>query len=136
MKKTTLGKVAGGLGLAALAAGVATTYFFSGAEGKKRKKAVGAWGEKAKKEMLAKIKQMKNLSKDAYLEATNEILSKYKQVKNIDPSELSALGKELKGHWDQISKDLKKAGKKTVTTITKKVTPKKPATKSKPTNKK
>jgi hypothetical protein len=39
-------------------------------------------------------------------------LAKYKQIKNIDPKEVEALGKELKGHWEKIAKDLSKMGSK------------------------
>jgi len=111
-KKTSgVGKAAAGLGLAALAAGAAATYFFSGSEGKKHQQQAQALGKKAKTEMLHRIKQMKSVSKKTYDQAAKEVLAKYKQVKNIDPGELTALGKELKGHWDSISKTLDKAAK-------------------------
>lgn len=123
-QKSNAGKIVAGVGLTALAAAAAAGYYFTGPNGKKHRKIVNAWSEKAKKEMLAKIKQMKNLSKETYLEASNEIISKYKDIKNIDPKELSELGKELKGHWNNISKDLKKAGNQAVKTITKKTSAK------------
>jgi uncharacterized protein YktA (UPF0223 family) len=119
-KISTATKVAGGLGLAALAAGAAATYYFSGPEGKKHQKIVKGWAKKAQAELVSKMKQMETVSKKGYEQATSEVLEKYKQVKNIDPAELNALGKELKGHWDNISKSLVKAANKTV----KKVAPK------------
>jgi hypothetical protein len=55
---------------------------------------------------------MKGVSKQAYDSAAKEVLAKYKQIKNIDPKEVEALGKELKGHWEKIAKDLSKMGSK------------------------
>jgi uncharacterized protein HemX len=120
-KKPSAGKIAGGLGLAAIAAAAAATYYFSGKQGKKHLKEFSGWNKKAKAEMLKKIKQMKSVSKQAYDEAAAEVLSKYKQAKNIDPKELQAFGRELKGHWEKISKELAKLGaKKPVTKKSKK----------------
>jgi hypothetical protein len=114
-KKSSSSKIAGGLGLAALAAGVAAIAaknYFGGKEGKKRLKKLSGWSEKAKAEMLIKIKNMKAVSKQAYDQAATEVLAKYKQAKNIDPKELEAFGKELKGHWEKITKDISKLGAK------------------------
>lgn len=109
MQKTTK-KIAEGLGLAALAAGAAATYFFYGPGGKTRQKNLKVWSKKAKEELVKKIKSMKSVSKQTYETATKEVLAKYKQIKNIDPKEVEVLGKELKGHWEKISKDLSKIG--------------------------
>ena len=110
MKKTTK-KIAEGLGLAALAAGAAATYFFYGQGGNKRRKQLSAWSKKAKEDMVKKIKAMKKVSKQNYEIAAKEVLAKYKQAKNIAPKEVEILGKELKGHWQKISADLVKLGK-------------------------
>ena len=120
-KKTSgAGKIAAGVGLAALAAAAAGAYYFNGPDGKKHKKQVKAWSEKAKKEMIAKVKQMKSMSAGAYHQAAAEVLAKYKQAKNVDPAELAALGKELKSHWDGISKTLAKAAQKAGKVVTRK----------------
>ncbi len=111
MKKSTK-QIAEGLGLAALAAGAAATYFFAGTHGEKNRKQLSAWGKKAKEELVKKIKVMEKVSKTNYEIATKEILAKYKQIKNIDPKEVEALGKELKAHWQKISGDLAKVGSK------------------------
>ena len=114
-KKSTSKKIAGGLGLAALAAGaaaVAAGYYFTGKEGKKNLKKLSGWSKKANAEMLVKIKQMKAVSKQTYDHAAKEVLAKYKQAKNIDPKELEAFGRELKRHWEKISKEVTKLGAK------------------------
>ncbi|MFA5991549.1 MAG: hypothetical protein WC794_04890 [Candidatus Doudnabacteria bacterium] len=122
MQKTTK-KIAEGLGLAALAAGAAATYFFYGQDGKKNRKTLTAWSKKAKEEMVKKIKGMKKVSKANYEVAAKEVLAKYKQIKNIDPKDVEVLGKELKGHWQKISGDLTKLGQ-TKKPVVKKAVPK------------
>ncbi len=97
-------KITRGLGVAALAAAAAATYYFSSAEGKKNLKKARAWTESAKKDMVAKIQDMKNFSEKAYQQAAKEVMAKYKQAKNIDPKEVMAFGAELKQHWESIAK--------------------------------
>jgi TRAP-type mannitol/chloroaromatic compound transport system substrate-binding protein len=127
--KSNTAKIAGGLGLAAIAATAAATYYFKGPNGKKHQKEASAMVKKAKLDMLSKIKQMKNVSKQAYHDAASEIMKKYSSAKNIDPKELIELGKELKGHWDNISKTVEKGAKKiskpAINAIAKKPAPKK-----------
>ena len=103
---SSLGKVAEGLGVAALAG--AAIYYLTGKEGEKRRKNLSSWAKKAEAEVAQKIKGAKSFSKTAYEQAAKEVLAKYKQAKNIDPKELATFGKELKGHWDQIAKGANK----------------------------
>lgn len=124
-QSSTTKKIAAGVGLAALAAAAAATYYFKGPEGKKHQKEAMAMAKKAKMEMLAKMKQMKNFSKEAYHKATAEVLAKYKQAKNINPKDLQALGHELKSHWDNIAKTVEKSAQKMSAATAKKVVPKK-----------
>jgi hypothetical protein len=113
MEKTSAGvKVAGVLGLAAGAATVAAGYYFFGKDGKEHRKEAGNWTKKAKMEMLEKIKDMKEVSKDAYQEALEEVLEKYKELKGVDPKELKKFGHELMAHWEKISKDAAKLADK------------------------
>ena len=118
-KKSSAGKVAAGLGVAALAAGAAAAYFFTGKGGKQNRKKVSAWAHKAKQEVVRDLKKMKTVSKAAYHKTSQEVLAKYKQAKNIDPKELTELGNELKGHWNKISKDIAKLGAKGKTAVKK-----------------
>jgi hypothetical protein len=110
MVKTSIaGKVArGALGLAAGAAAVAAGYYFFGKDGKEHRKEAGNWTKKAKMEMLEKIKQMKDVSKDAYQGALEDVLKKYQELKGVDPKELKKFGQELMAHWEKISKDAAK----------------------------
>ena len=120
-KKTSSGaKIAAGVGIAALAAGAAAAYYFTGKGGKANRRKVSAWTHKAKQEVVRELKKMKTVSKAAYHKTAAEVLAKYKQAKNIDPQELTALGHELKGHWDKISKHVSKLGTKAKTAAKKK----------------
>lgn len=114
MAKTTSteAKVAGGLGLAAVAAAAAAGYFFYGKGGSKHRKEFQVWSKGAKLEMIKKIKAMKVVSKQAYDTAAKEVMAKYKAAKSITPEEAAVLGSELKKHWVKISQDLQKVGKK------------------------
>jgi hypothetical protein len=103
-KKSSMGKVAAGFGVAALAAGAAAAYYLTGEGAKKHQKEIKGWAKKAKAEIAHKLKDAEKLSKTAYEQALEQVMAKYKQAKNIDPQELAAFGKELKGHWDDISK--------------------------------
>jgi hypothetical protein len=107
-KTSTTTKVAEGLGIAALAAGAAAAYYFSGKGGQTKRNQAKAWVKTAKTEMAQKIKGMEKFSKAAYEQAGKEIMAKYKQAKNIDPKELAAFGQELKMHWNVISKQVEK----------------------------
>jgi len=109
---STGAKVATGLGVAALAAAAAATYYFAGPKGKQHQKQAKAWAGQAKAEMLKKIKGMKTVSKAAYQKAAREVMAKYKQAKNVDAGELAALGKEIQSHWNSISKEVAKLGAK------------------------
>jgi hypothetical protein len=81
MEKTSAAvKVAGALGLATGAATVVAGYYFFGKNGKEHRKQAGNWTKNAKMEMLEKIKQMKDVSQDAYNEALDEVLSKYEEI--------------------------------------------------------
>lgn len=113
MEKTSIAtKAAGVLGLATGAATVAAGYYFFGKNGKEHRKEAGNWTKKAKMEMLEKIKDMKEVSKDAYHEALEEVLEKYKVLDGIDAKELKSFGQELMDHWEKISKDAGKLGGK------------------------
>jgi hypothetical protein len=113
MEKTSAAvKVAGALGLATGAATVAAGYYFFGKNGKEHRKQAGNWSKKAKMEMLEKIREMKDVSQDAYKEALDEVLEKYKRLDGIDLKELKSFGQELMAHWEKISKDAAKLGSK------------------------
>lgn len=108
-KKSEATGVAIGLGLAAGAAAIAGTYYFYGKDGNKHRKTLKSWSVKARGEVMERLESMTDVTRKNYDAVLAEVLGKYKAVKNIDPKELEELTKELKGHWDAISKTLQSA---------------------------
>jgi hypothetical protein len=98
-----------GLGLAALAAAAAGLYYFYGSkEGEKRRKALKGWTVKAKGEVMQKLEKLQDIDRETYDKIVDQVISRYRGVKDISVGELLSLGKELKGHWTNISKDVNK----------------------------
>lgn len=116
MKKTQKRALAVGAGVAALAAAAAGTYLLAGKRGAKNRAKVKAWVKDVQKDVVSQLKKAKGVSKKAYNEAVDTALAGYKNLKNVDKSELLAAGRELKSHWDSISKQLTGAPKKRRTT--------------------
>lgn len=131
MKKSSKHAIEAGLGAAALAAtAAAAAYFLTGKDGAKNRKKLGAWATKAKKEVAKEVKNMKSYSQGSYDKTVDAVLKNYKNLKNLDSSEVLALGKELKGHWESIQSEVKK------TLAKRSSVGKKPAAKAKPKTKK
>ena len=103
--------VAVGLGLAAGAAAIAGAYYFYGKEGAKHRKNLKSWTVKAQGEIMEKMEGMQEVTRKKYDAVVTQVLSQYKTMKNVDAAELQALARELKGHWEAISKTLSKAAK-------------------------
>ncbi len=114
MKKTNKSTVAAAAtGIAALgAAAAAGMYFFGGKSGAKNRQKVTRWGEKAKKQILEELKAMEKVSKSNYDLVVDAVTKQYKDLKNVDPKELQEFAKEIKGHWDSISKEVGGVAKK------------------------
>ena len=109
---TSAGKMAGSvIGVAVAVAALTAGFYFYGKGGEKRRKEISDWNEQAKKDILSKIKRMKNITKDAYDKTVSEVIAKYKQVKNVDPKALQQFSKELQEHWAEISKQAAKVVK-------------------------
>lgn len=112
MKKSQKKAIAVGAGVAALAAAAAGTYLFTGKRGEKNRATVKKWVGSAQKEVAKQVKGMEKMSKAAYNKTVDTVLQQYESLKDIDKSELLAVAKELKGHWDTISKEVSTASKK------------------------
>jgi hypothetical protein len=104
--------VAIGAGVAALAA---AGYFLFGPNGKKNRKQIKGWTVKAKGEVLEKIEQMKEVTKESYKAAVEEVTANYAKLKHVAPEEAKRLAAELIRHWSAIERDYapkKKSAKK------------------------
>ena len=107
-KKLVIEVGAAGLGLAALAAAAAGTYFLYGSKNaSKNRKKIKGWMLKAKGEVLQEMEHMKDMSESRYHDTIDAMSERYKMLKHVDKKELNHLVKELKSHWKHIKKDLK-----------------------------
>ena len=118
---STAKKVAIGAGIAALgAAAVAGTYFLYGSKNAaKNRKQVKAWAIKAKGDILERLEGLKEVNEEVYNRVVDEVSAQYKKAKNLTAADLVEFVDEVKGHWKDISKDVKKGAGATRTTRTK-----------------
>lgn len=118
-------KLAIGVGLAALAAAAAGTYFLYGSKnaGKNRKR-VKAWTLKAKGEVLEKLENLKVVDEEIYRKIVKDVAARYQALKKIDTKDVLAFATELNNHWKEIAKkagtSARRAAKKTSKKVSKK----------------
>lgn len=117
-----------GIGLTAAALAAIGGYFFYGSKNAaQNRKKVKGWMVKAKGEVLERIEEAKNLTREDYELIVDDVVKSYKTLKNASANEVSALARELKADWKHIEKSAhtpKKAGKKVAAKVARK-TPKK-----------
>lgn len=112
-----------GIGLTAAIAAAAGTFFLYGSKNaSKNRKAVKSWTLKAKAEVLEGLEQAKEMSQEEYEELINAVSGAYKGAKNATKGDIVEFQKEMKDHWNKISKiaPMKKA-KKVVSEVKKPV---------------
>lgn len=81
---------------------------------KDRKKAaakVKGWMESMKKDVASRAKKVKDLSKAKYEEIVEDVMPKYETLKDVSSTELDNFSKELKSHWNNVSKGVAKTKK-------------------------
>lgn len=101
-------KVGIGAGVAALAAAAAGAYYFYGSKNAaKNRRNLKGWMVKAQGEVMERVEDMKDISKDAYDKAVTQVMKGYRTAKKIAPAELAALETTLKQQWSAIAKELK-----------------------------
>lgn len=92
-----------------LSAGVAGYYFLYGSkQAKQNRKNVKSWALRAKADVLEQLEKTEVISEKTFHDIIGKISKKYGEMKNVDPKELEKLGRELKGHWKNIERDVKK----------------------------
>lgn len=123
-------KIGIGVGLTAAAVAAAGTYFLYGSKSAaKNRKAVKSWMLKAKAEVLEKLEDAKQMSREEYEELINTIAGTYSELKNASRVDIKSFKDEMKDHWKAIEKTAapkKKAVKKTAKKVAKKVVKKVP----------
>lgn len=100
-------KKAVGLGLLAAAAVAAGVYFY-GKNGRRHRTQVAKLANKAKSEVVAKLKKAKKVNRSVYNKVVSSVMKRYSALKNMDKSEFSAIARDLKSHWKKIERELKK----------------------------
>jgi hypothetical protein len=96
-----------GVGVTALAAAIAGTYFMYGSKNAaKNRRQVKSWMLKAKGEVMEKIENLSDLSEEMYQKIVQEEANKYGALKNIEKNEVSEFVEELKSHWKDIAHEL------------------------------
>jgi len=94
-----------GVGITAAAVAAAGAFFLYGSKNAaKNRKAVKSWTLKAKAEVLEKIEQAKDMSREEYEQLIDTVSGAYKDVKNASKVDLSTFKKEMKEHWSNIAK--------------------------------
>ncbi|MEK7138280.1 MAG: hypothetical protein AAB787_02100 [Patescibacteria group bacterium] len=110
VKKSNV-KKAVGLGILAAAAVAAGVYFY-GKNGKQHRAQVAKLANKAKAEVVSKLKTAKKVNKAIYNKVVSSVMSKYSALKDMDKSEFGAIVSDLRRHWKNIERELKKEVKK------------------------
>ena len=96
---------------AGIASAIAGGIFLYGPQGKKNRKQITTWAIKAKADVLDEMSKMKEVSEEKYHQAVDKTMTKYGRLKNVSQSEVIQLGKELKKHWQAVSKEALKKKK-------------------------
>jgi len=105
-------KISLGIGLTTAAVAAAGTYFLYGSKNaSKNRKMVKSWMLKAKAEVLEKLEDAKEMTKDEYEELINTVASTYAGLKNASQADIKAFKAEMKEHWKGIEKSAKPARK-------------------------
>lgn len=100
-------KTAIGLGIAALAAAVAGTYFLYGSDkASSNRRKMKSWMLRMKAEVMDEVAALKDVTEETYDKTVAKVAEKYKQIKDIDPEEVTALAGRMKGHWNEIRDDI------------------------------
>lgn len=101
-------KLAIGTGVAALMATGAALFFVKTTPGKKTAKKIKAEAVELGKKAAAKLQDLKLISKDKYEEVVEQLVNDYVKSKKIAKAQAAGLKKDLKGHWREIKKEIKK----------------------------
>lgn len=105
MKKSHTGLIAGIA--AALAAGA---VYFYGPDGKERREKLQGWMVKAKGEVLEKLEDVEEITKEKYEEIVDASVTKFTAEKEKRKEQAEVLREDLKGHWEAIRRRVEEEG--------------------------
>ena len=116
-------KIGVGVGLTAAAVAAAGAYFLYGSKNAaKNRKAVKSWMLKAKAEVLEKLEDAKEMTKEEYEELITAVSGAYAGLKTASKADLKEFKTEMLDHWksiEKVAKPKKKAVKKAVKEVKK-----------------
>lgn len=105
-------KIEIGVGLTAAAVAAAGAYFLYGSKSaSKNRKTIKSWMLKGKAEVLARLEDAKQMTKEEYEDLISTVASSYIGLKNASKAEIQSFTKEMKDHWKEIEKTAKPAKK-------------------------
>jgi hypothetical protein len=105
------GAVVGGIAAAAAAAG-AGYYFYWSKQAKQHRKVASKWAADLKDEVVAQAKRARELERDTVEAIVDKAAAAYRGVKSIDAAQLVQAVAELKENWEEIRREMSRAGKK------------------------
>lgn len=113
-------KIEIGVGLTTAAVAAAGAFFLYGSKSApKNRKAVKSWALKAKAEVLEKLEDAQEMTKEEYEQLVGSVVGAYSTAKNASKKDLQEFAAEMKDNWKQIEKaatPLKKQVKKSIKT--------------------
>lgn len=117
-------KIGVGVGLTGAAVAAAGAFFLYGSKNAaKNRKAVKSWSLKAKADVLEKLEDAKEMSREEYEQLIGTVVAAYSGVKNASKGELKMFKDEMIDHWRAIERTAKPKKK----AVVKKATPAKKA---------
>lgn len=96
--------------IAGVAAAAAGLVYFYGPKGDKRRKKLKGWMLKVKGEVLTRLEEAEELSKEKYDEIVDKAIDSYRDAKDASEKELDELKERLKGEWEHIKQVAQEKG--------------------------
>jgi gas vesicle protein len=122
------------LGLTATAVAAAGAYFLYGSKhAEENRKKVKGWMLRAKGDVLERLEEAKEMSKEEYQEVVASVADAYSELKNASRPEIKQFKDEMLEHWntlEKFAKSKKRAVSKSAETAVKKAAKKAPAKKT------
>lgn len=103
-------KVLIGAGLVAGAA-LAAWLLASPKTRKKTEVKIKGWMRDMQKEVAVRVKAIQDLSQEKYNKIIDDVKPKYEALRDVSATEIESFAKELKAHWDNISRSVAKSGR-------------------------
>lgn len=88
-------------------AGLAAAYFFLSPKNKRRLDNTKSWVIKMKGDVVEKLEQAREISEAVYNEIIDSVATKYEKELKSSPEEIKLLARDLKTHWQTISRSAK-----------------------------